>query len=215
MKSSVCTLLFFLSLYFGSAGIAMGNQIGKGKTGGVVIKVKAMPLEELLQQIEIETGFIEFQFPEHMATEFISGVVEAPDWGEALAKLFEDMNYVILWDQRNRLQTIRLIGMKEPWAASPLNNPRVVNTQLGEDDDGVDLTQTQLREIGIGSYKSPLSEKLYHNLKFRRFMEKYGIHSLEDMKDKDKAMRVRKEARQQLRALRKRAKQAMRTTANK
>jgi len=212
-KSAVCTLLFFLSLYFGSAGVAMGNQIGKGKTGGVVIKVTAMPLEELLQQIEIEAGFMEFQFPEHMATELITGFVEAPDWSGALTAIFEDMNYVIVWDQRNQLQTVRLIGMKDPQAASLISNPPVANTRTNEDNDGVDLAQAQLREIAKGSNNSPLSEKLYDNLEYRRFMEKYDIHSLEDMKDKDKAMRVRQEARQQLRVLRKRAKQSIRTTA--
>ena len=54
MKSSVCTLLFFLFLFFGSAGVAMGNQIGKGKTGGVVIKVKAMPLED--REVQVVQG---------------------------------------------------------------------------------------------------------------------------------------------------------------
>lgn len=191
----------------------MGNQIGKGNTGGVVIRVTAMPLEELLQKIEIEAGFMEFQFPENMATELITGFVEAPDWSGALTALFEDMNYVILWDQSKRVQTVRLLGMKDSQAASPLSNTPAANTSLGEDNDGVDLPQAQLLDIARGFYKNPLPEKLYQNLDYRRFMEKYGIHSLEDMKDSDKAMRVRKEARQQLRVLRKKAKQSLRTTA--
>ena len=189
----------------GGPGLA---EVGATKHG-VRIRVIGMPLAELLQRIEAETG-IRFEFPEKMAEELMTAHVEAANWGDALDELLQDKNSIKLWDARKRVTSIRLLGTRnwEPGSASqPATLARTApgNTAGSTNKAGsnITLTKEQLGQISKGPYRSPLPESLYRNLALRPFLEKNGIASEDDLKDTRKAMRVRREARKQLRILRK------------
>ncbi|NIP99163.1 MAG: hypothetical protein GWM98_01145, partial [Nitrospinaceae bacterium] len=65
----------------------------------------------------------------------------------------------------------------------------------------VDLSETQLRELAKGPYRSPLPSNLLKNSKIRQFLAQFRVNSEEDLQDIRKAMRVRREARKRLRLL--------------
>lgn len=188
-------------------------EVGESKDG-VRIRVVGMPMAELLQRIEAETG-IRFDFPESMAAELITAHVNAATWKDALGELLEDKNRIELWDARQRLTSIRLLSTREwepgtaPPATAPASN-RTTSARLAPPNAGgsTTLSKEQLAEISKGPYRSPLPETLYRNLSLRPFLESNGIRSEDDLKDTRKAMRVRREARKQLRILRKQERKA-------
>ena len=65
------------------------------------------------------------------------------------------------------------------------------------------LSKAQLRVLAKGPYSSPLPAHLFEEPKYREFLAKHGIESLEELKVIAKAKAVRRAARQQLRVLRK------------
>ncbi len=65
------------------------------------------------------------------------------------------------------------------------------------------LSKSQLRVLAKGPYGSPLPARLFEEPKYREFLARHGIESLEDLNVIAKAKAVRRAARQQLRSQRK------------
>ena len=75
------------------------------------------------------------------------------------------------------------------------NNPSIV--------PDIVLSKAQLRILAKGRYGNPLPARLFQKPKYRKFLARHGIESLEDLNVIAKAKAVRRAARLQLRALRK------------
>lgn len=197
---------------------------GKSSSGvattsdGVSIRVKQIPLRDLLRSIESESG-IRFQINESLIKDSVTADIQADTWTEAVLDLLEDINRIELWQDDDHLASVRLLGNKEwPSATSPStsssssNARRTSNTPSNQPANSastsneITLSKEQLQILSKGPYRSPLPENLYHEAAYRDFLGKYGINSQEDLKDRRKAMRVRREARKQLRLIRKQEK---------
>ncbi len=197
---------------------------GKSSSGvattsdGVSIRVKQIPLRDLLRSIESESG-IRFQINESLFKDSVTADIQADTWTEAVLDLLEDINRIELWQDDDHLASVRLLGNKE-WASvtsSATNSPTsnagsTANSQTsssansGLTGNQITLSKEQLQILSKGPYRSPLPENLYHEAAYRQFLGKYGINTQEDLKDRRKAMRVRREARKQLRLIRKQEK---------
>ena len=187
-------------------------------TDGVSIRVKQIPLRDLLRSIESESG-IRFQINESLLKDSVTADIQADTWTEAVLDLLEDINRIELWQDDDHLASVRLLGNKE-WASvtgSATNSPTsnagsTANSQSsssansGLTGNQITLSKEQLQILSKGPYRSPLPENLYHEAAYRQFLGKYGINTQEDLKDRRKAMRVRREARKQLRLIRKQEK---------
>jgi hypothetical protein len=180
---------------------------------GVSIRVKQIPLRDLLRSIESESG-IRFQINESLFKDSVTADIQADTWTEAVLDLLEDINRIELWQDDDHLASVRLLGNKE-WASvtsSTSNSSSTANTQSnssansGSTGNQITLSKEQLQILSKGPYRSPLPENLYHEAAYREFLGKYGINAQEDLKDRRKAMRVRREARKQLRLIRKQEK---------
>jgi len=185
---------------------------------GVSIRVNQIPLRDLLRSIESESG-IRFQINESLIKDSVTADIQADTWTEAVIALLEDINRIELWEDDDHLASVRLLGNKEwssvtssPTNSSSSNIQRTSNTSRnssatsGSASNQITLSKEQLQILSKGPYRSPLPENLYHEAAYRDFLGKYGINSQEDLKDRRKAMRVRREARKQLRLIRKQEK---------
>jgi hypothetical protein len=179
---------------------------------GVSIRVKQVPLRDLLRSIESESG-IHFQINESLLNNSVNADIQADTWTEAVLDLLEDINRIELWQDDDTLASVRLLGNKE-WSdgTSLSTNSNSSNTMRGSISESnsseysssgkqITLSKDQLQILSKGPYRSPLPENLYHEAAYRNFLGKYGINSQEDLNDRRKAMRVRREARKQLRLI--------------
>jgi len=215
---ALSALALALVILLPAMGLAAPAPAGNGgpalvlfNKSGVQIKASGVPLGELLQYVEAASG-IQFDVPDKLAGEMVSVDLRAKNWQDALAELLEDKSRLDVWDARNRLTSVRLLGNREwgtgsaPQTAAPAAITARVQPGAAPSQNtaaGTDLNKEQLSQISKGPYRSPLSEELYRNLTLRPFLEKFGIQSEADLKDTRKAMRVRREARKQLRLIRK------------
>ena len=184
---------------------------------GVSIRVQQIPLSDLLRSIESESG-IRFQINEALLNNSVNADIQADTWTEAVLDLLKDVNRIELWLDDDHLASVRLLGNKEsPSVTSPSanldfsNSNQTFNAPSNSSGnslsvDQITLSKEQLQVLSKGPYRSPLPESLYHEAAYRGFLGKYGINSQEDLQDRRKAMRVRREARKQLRLLRKQEK---------
>lgn len=212
------TACSIFALLLASAFINSETRAAPGVTSspeGVSIRVQQVPLRDLLLSIESESG-IRFLVDESLFEESVSADIQAPTWTDAVLDLLDDINRIELWNDDDTLASVRLIGNKD-WGAAPVQTSKATtgrrntgvrskpSSNQSTSSVNITLTEGQLRELAKGPYRSPLPEKFYRDSAYRDFLGKYGINSLEDMKERKKAMRVRREARKQLRILRKQA----------
>ncbi|GJL78906.1 MAG: hypothetical protein NPINA01_18950 [Nitrospinaceae bacterium] len=184
--------------------------MGSGEYG-VIVKANDIPLADLIQEIQNQSG-IEFKVTLEMKNEPFSVNLEASSWTEAVLEIIEDFNHLQVWDKHKRLTEIHLLSLTDPEGSldslqgkfSEAQKQGNANPAPGAEVGEIFLNETQLARIGMSPYRSPISPKLLDDPQIRMFLEKYGIKASEDLKNSNKAMKVRKVARRQLQELRKR-----------
>jgi len=89
---------------------------------------------------------------------------------------------------RSFLSPQKRTGTSAP-AATPAQRIQVPETNLDK---------AQLQELIRGPYRSPLPDKLWDDPDYRKFLTQQGIQTREDMKDRNKAKRLRSTVRRLL-----------------
>lgn len=145
---------------------------------GIIIRVEGESLGEVLQSIENKTG-IQFHISPSVLDDRITVNLNAPDWQTAMRLLLETYDRVELWNPRLDLTEVYILPQADDSAGPP---PK--------------LNRKQLRKLAKGTLTAPLPPKLFDDPEIRAFLNYYGIHSREDMKDVKKARSVRIKARE-------------------
>lgn len=187
-----------LVFYFLLIGTLMVNVSGAEE---VSIYARDEPLPKVLLRLEKVSG-IRFIVSDSLLEENISVDIRGTSWTEAAHRLLDGFNLVELADGENNLIKVFLLSRKTGYVAKGEPPPnRATQRPLIKSD--IVLTAAQLRALSKGPFRSPLPAEFYHNPDYRDILARYGIESGKDMEDVTKAMRVRAEARRQLRILRK------------
>jgi len=190
---------------------SVSSSIQIGSTDkGIQIRVRNAPLVDVFQRLTDETN-IQFRVPDNLTAMRINADIVAPDWNAGVQTLLKDFSQVSLLDKHGKLSKVVILNSKE-WTSQAeameqqvriQNRPRPAagtgkNPSIVPD---IVLSKAQLRVLAKGRYGNPLPARLFQRTKYREFLAKHGIESIEDLNVIAKAKAVRRAARLQLQAL--------------
>jgi len=150
---------------------------------GITIRVDDVPLGEVAKSIEGKTG-IRFHVSSSVLNDLITVNLNAPDWQTAMSLLLEPYGRAELWNPRLDLTEIHVLSRADDTESS-----------LSGAGPPPKLNRRKLLKLASGALTAPLPPKLLNDPEVRAFLNYYGIHSREDMKDIKKARSVRIKAR--------------------
>ncbi len=170
---------------------------------GASIKARDEPLTKVLLRLEKASG-IRFIISDSLLEENISANIQGSGWTEVAQRLLDGFNIVGLTDGDNKLIKVFLLSRKTGYVAIAEPVPtRKIKRPLKKSE--IVLTVAQLRKLVKGPFRSPLPVEFFNDPGYRGILSRYGIESRKDMESVTKAMRVRAEARRQLRILNKKS----------
>jgi hypothetical protein len=192
LRISILVLIsvtFPLGMVFGAESISIDSH--------------GQPLGKVLQRTSQESG-IQFQVPDKFKEIQLNKKVQASNWRDAVRKLLDNFNLVELYGERGKLRKVFLLGVQDPeqnlisasTSLQPLKKRPMRVTEIS-------LSKAQLRELAKGPFRSPLPDHLYYDPQIKKFLKLHNIAGTGDFKNTQKAMRVRVEARRQLKLLHK------------
>lgn len=179
MTRFLLNILVILILWFPASSIAgtLNSIHIEENDKGITLRVNDASLGKVLQSIEGKTG-IQFHVSPSVINDPITVNLNAPDWQTAMSLLLEPYGRAELWNPRLDLTEIHVLSRADDTAEPP---PK--------------LNRKQLRKLAKGKLTKPLPLKLFDDPEIRAFLNYYGIHSREEMKDVKKARSVRIKAR--------------------
>ncbi len=214
MKKSIVSIGKFVAIFyligigvFANDAFAKSTRLSKGsafKSKPAIIKADNIPLGEVLRSIEAQSG-IKIKFPNELDEFLVTADIESDNWSKALSELLRDYNKIEIWKSRGSLASVNILGNTENFeipafeTQAKLQPPK--NTPAKKDPLGFDLSVEDLKELSQGKFRSPLPGDLFNNPKYKKILQRSGIRKAEDLSNVNKAMRVRREARKQLRIL--------------
>lgn len=176
--------------------------------GKVTINVRDREWGEVLQRIQKESGIV-FEFHARLKNLKITARISAPDWTSAARKLLEDFSRVEVWD-KNRLSRVRLLGGGKHSPLSIQKTSRLIQLESVENKRKkiprgkkykIFLSENQLRELLETPIDPPIPTRLFHDMRYKKFLRQFGLESPRELKDMDNSLTVRLEVRRQLREL--------------
>ncbi len=206
--SKFITVFYLISIVvFVNVAFAKSTRLTKVstvKSKPAIIKADNIPLGEVLRSIESQSG-IKIKFPNELDEFLVTADIESDNWSKALSELLQDYNKIEIWKSRGSLASVNILGNTENFeipafeTQAKLQTPR--NAPSNKDPLAIDLSIEDLKELSQGKFRSPLPGDLFNNPKYKNILQKSGIRKAEDLSNVNKAMRVRREARKQLRIL--------------
>lgn len=174
-----------------------------------------VPLAQVLPRAIQESG-IQFQTSDPILKEEVPVSESGPERNLNLERVLDEFSRIELFGDDSKLQKVILLNRNEGASsqaptvtAPPLRNPgkpvprstpatKPVPRSTSQPLPATKLSSEQLQALIRGSYRSPLPEDLWDDPKYREFLEKQGITSQEEMRDRNKAKNVRKTVRRLL-----------------
>jgi type II secretory pathway component GspD/PulD (secretin) len=190
MTRFLLNILVILMLWFPASSIAdtpYSVYIDENDQG-ITIRVDDATLGEVLQSIEGKTG-IQFHVSPSVLNDRIAINLNAPDWQTVMKKLLEPYGRMELWNPRLELTEIHVLSRADDSVSPQPQKQRKASASSPK------LSRRQLLQLARGKSTAPLPPKLFDDPEIRAFLNQNDIHSLEEMKDTQKARSVRIKAR--------------------
>jgi hypothetical protein len=181
---------------------SQAKRLGIDSSGtGVRIDVENQPLTDVLMEISRQTG-IRFKVASSLTNQTLTTSIQAPDWKTGIETLLEEISTVTLWENNSRMSEIVLLGNNDGSEVFSSKSDSSVNSSINsQNNPGIPLTKKQLEKLAKGPFGNPLPPEFLEKSPFRDFLLNQGVETEEDLKQVNKAVRVRKAARLQLRSL--------------
>lgn len=194
MKSQYLYIFIFGLLLSGFPQWALGKE-------PISIDGRHKTLEETLQEVSEASG-IQFQIPDSLKEFQIKKDIQGSDWNDAVRKILENFNLVEVNVEGGKLKKVFILGIKNRGSDFQTVNGRPsIDTKRPLEVSKIFLSMDQLRRLAKGPFRSPIPNHLYHEPQLKEFLALHAIGNPEDLDNIQKAMRVRVEARRQLKLL--------------
>ncbi len=168
--------------------------------GPVTIQAQNEFLASTLERVQAESG-IRFKLSPSLAEERITGNIQADDWQNAVRRFLDRYNRLEVIDDSGWLTKVFLLGVKTrvTTVAAGFNPEKSMTQPMTRQE--IILSQDQLLEIAEGPIRKPIPERFYHQPEYHGLLSGQDITSKDKLTNTSKAMRVRIEARRQLKLL--------------
>jgi hypothetical protein len=166
------------------------------------IKIINEPLSNVLQKITKSSG-IDFQVADALMGELISAKIQESNWDAVVLRLLDNFNLVELKDGKGHLQKVHVLSLKNQEIVVKSTNEVIQFKKRPSNKAEIWLNADQLHELAKGPFSSPLPAHMFNDTELRNFLSLHGISSDKEMNNIKKSMRVRIEARRQLKMLQK------------
>ncbi|MFQ5444871.1 MAG: hypothetical protein ACE5EK_09670 [Nitrospinales bacterium] len=168
----------------------------------VTLRAQNELLADVLHKIQAESG-IRFKLSSSLEGERISGKVQGQNWPEAVKQFLEGYSLVEIRDDRGKLTEVFLLGKNTEGGFKESEKVAGSIRKLPMSKEEMLLSKNQLRELAKGPFRSPIPAHFSHDAGYREFFAWYETQSPGDLNDVLHAMRIRVEARRQLKILQK------------
>lgn len=102
-----------------SCGTLQANPLNeiRADAQNVRIRVQALPLGEVLDQVTAKSG-VRFIVPQSLIVRSVTANIKTKDWKEAVQDLLTDFSRVEMWDEDLKKSRIQLIAVGQPQPSS-------------------------------------------------------------------------------------------------
>ena len=171
------------------------------------VSIRYAPLGQILPRATQESG-VQFEVPQAIYQEPVPVKESGPDRNLDLGPVLDEFSRIELYEGDSELKKVILLNRNQggssqaplsaPSNRSALNKPRPSTRPAPQPLPATNLSREQLQKLVRGSYRSPLSEELWDDPEYQEFLIGQGILSREEMKDRDKAKKLRRTLRRLL-----------------